>query len=218
MEPSPGTGAMTSDDEGRFLSRWSQRKREAIKEAEKQAVQPAEPAPVPVEPEEEDFDLSLLPSLEELTPATDLTLFFKKGVPEMLRNAALRKMWTLDPAIRDYRSEALDYAWDWNAPGGVPGGGDLPADYDSSEMVARIFGDEPVDKKLIEHAAAQQSQTSGNIQPANVPSEFGAEPVKLVKYEQDQIDNESISPISVDVPVPKKHRHGRALPINPTKL
>jgi hypothetical protein len=44
-------------------------------------------------------------------------------VPAALKNAALRRMWSLDPAIRDYRDLAVDYAWDWNTPGGLPGGG-----------------------------------------------------------------------------------------------
>jgi hypothetical protein len=33
----------------------------------------------------------------------------------------MRKMWMLDPAIRDHKDLAVDYAWDWNIPGGVPG-------------------------------------------------------------------------------------------------
>ena len=51
---------------------------------------------------------------------TDITGFLRKGVPEHLRNAALRKSWALDPAIRNYVNPALDYAYDWNTPGGVP--------------------------------------------------------------------------------------------------
>ena len=59
--------------------------------------------------------------MDELTPETDITVFLRKGVPEFLKNAALRRMWSLDPAIRDYVSEAREYAYDWNVPGGVPG-------------------------------------------------------------------------------------------------
>src|SRR3954447_6199412 len=133
---------MSSDDAKSFLSRWSQRKQEA---KQPDGVAPAADADVPsaslaesaAEPE---FDLSSLPKLEELTASTDITAFLRKGVPEHLRNAALRKSWALDPAIRDYVNPALDYAYDWNAPGGVPGGGEIGAGVDIARMVSQIMG------------------------------------------------------------------------------
>ena len=88
-----------------------------------------------------EFDLSTLPKLEELTGSTDITAFLRKGVPEHLRNAALRKSWALDPAIRNYVNPALEYAYDWNAPGGVPGGGELGAGVDVARLVSQIMGE-----------------------------------------------------------------------------
>jgi hypothetical protein len=82
-----------------------------------------------------------LPKLEELTGSTDITAFLRKGVPEHLRNAALQKSWALDPAIRNYVNPALEYAYDWNAPGGVPGGGELGAGVDVARLVSQIMGD-----------------------------------------------------------------------------
>jgi hypothetical protein len=68
-------------------------------------------------------------------------------VPEHLRNAALRKSWALDPAIRNYVNPALEYAYDWNTPGGVPGSSELGAGLDVARMVSQIMGggsaDEP---------------------------------------------------------------------------
>jgi hypothetical protein len=129
-----------------FLARWSQRKQEA-KQEPKPAAQIAEsvepfgrPAPTGEEAAPE-FDLSTLPSLEELTGSTDITAFLRKGVPEHLRNAALRKSWALDPAIRNYVNPALEYAYDWNAPGGVPGGGELDAGLDVARLVSQIMGE-----------------------------------------------------------------------------
>ena len=203
---------MSADEDRNFLARWSQRKREVAKEAEAQQVVPASEASVPVAPEEEDFDLSLLPKLEELTPSTDLTLFFKKGVPEVLRNAALRKIWALDPAIRDYRSEALDYAYDWNAPGGVPGGGDLPADYDSREMVARIFGDEQADENVIGNVASQQDQYTSGEKPLAGPDELQMGAVEPQKNEEDQEVSGHKGVLAADDTPSKKRRHGKALP------
>ncbi len=131
----------SGDDKG-FLARWSQRKHEA-KQPDRDA--PAEKADVPAGPAAEgdaapEFDLSSLPKLEDLTGTTDITAFLRKGVPEHLRNAALRKSWALDPAIRNYVNPALDYAYDWNTPGGVPGSSEIEAGMDVGRMVLQIMG------------------------------------------------------------------------------
>lgn len=132
-----------------FLSRWSQRKQEAKQpEGDNAAEKPADEAggsPRSIVPEDEDtqFDLSSLPKLDEITEKTDITGFLRKGVPESLRNAALRKSWALDPAIRNYVNPALDYAYDWNSPGGVPGHGELAAGTDVAKMVLQIMGSDP---------------------------------------------------------------------------
>ena len=131
-----------SDDDKSFLSRWSQRKHEAKQPDRETPVAGAELASAPVvESEAEpEFDHSSLPKLEDLTETTDITVFLRKGVPESLRNAALRKSWALDPAIRNYVNPALDYAYDWNTPGGVPGSGELEAGMDVARMVSQIMG------------------------------------------------------------------------------
>lgn len=128
----------TGDDKG-FLARWSQRKHEAKRDSDAPAAEAAVPAE-PVAEAEPEFDLSSLPKLEELTATTDITGFLRKGVPEHLRNAALRKSWALDPAIRNYVNPALDYAYDWNTPGGVPGGGEIGAGMDVARLVSQIMG------------------------------------------------------------------------------
>src|SRR6476619_1712644 len=130
------------DGEKGFLARWSQRKRGA-EQPEREAPLAdaevgAEPAPEAESPEE--FDRSSLPSLDELTPTTDITMFLRKGVPEHLRNAALRKSWALDPAIRNYVNPAREYAYDWNTPGGVPGSSEIGAGMDVARLVSQIMG------------------------------------------------------------------------------
>ena len=138
------SGSDEADREKGFLARWSQRKQEAQRpEREPSQASEAVQRETSVEGQgapEPEFDLSALPKLEELTGSTDITAFLKKGVPEHLRNAALRKSWALDPAIRNYVSPALDYAYDWNAPGGVPGGGQLETGMDVAKMVSQIMG------------------------------------------------------------------------------
>jgi hypothetical protein len=136
------SGSDQGDQDKSFLARWSQRKREA-KRPDREA--PVAEANVPPGPATEDdaapeFDLSSLPKLEDVTETTDITAFLRKGVPEHLRNAALRKSWALDPAIRNYVNPALEYAYDWNTPGGVPGSGEIGAGTDVARLVSQIMG------------------------------------------------------------------------------
>lgn len=95
--------------------------------------QPAAPGPAQA------FDLSSLPSLESLTAESDIAAFLQQGVPLALRNAALRRIWTLDPAIRDFVGP-LDYGWDYNAPDGVPGFGLDLGGADVKRLLAQALG------------------------------------------------------------------------------
>ena len=125
-----------------FLARWAQRKHEA-KQPDRHAP-PAEAdiasAPAAENVGGEPFDLSSLPKLEDLTETSDITAFLRKGVPESLRNAALRKSWALDPAIRNYVNPALEYAYDWNTPGGVPGNSEIGTGVDVARLVSQVMG------------------------------------------------------------------------------
>jgi Protein of unknown function (DUF3306) len=126
-----------------FLSRWSRRKQKAA-----QAAAPAKPLPDPESaaepgaPETRDtseapqsapvsqdlgapaFDPASLPAIESITAETDIRAFFAAGVPAELTRAALRRVWTSDPKIRDFVGLA-DYDWDFNAPGSMAGFGPL---------------------------------------------------------------------------------------------
>ena len=159
-----------SGDDKNFLSRWSQRKHEAKQPEPEPPVDKAEAPPAPAAEAEAvpEFDLSSLPKLDELTANTDMTLFLRKGVPESLRNAALRKSWALDPAIRNYVNPALEYAYDWNTPGGVPGYSEIGAGMDVARMVLQIMGD---DKPLAEAPAAETGS-----QPAGDPALSSEQP------------------------------------------
>lgn len=141
---------MTED----FLSRWSRRKEKARRvelspeprSDETAGLTPAAPpqhdpetlaAERALTPEE----IAALPKIHELAADSDFAVFLRRGVPDALRNAALRKMWMLDPAIRDFAGHARDYAYDWNTPGGVPGHGALEPGDDVPAMVRSIFGE-----------------------------------------------------------------------------
>jgi len=130
-----------SDD---FLSRWSRRKLEARRAPEEPAPSPAsdpEPSPEP-EAELSEEEVAALPPIEELDAESDFSIFLRRGVPEKLRNAALRRMWSVDPAIREAIGDARDYAYDWNSPGGVPGNGPLAAD-EAEGLLQSLLGTGP---------------------------------------------------------------------------
>ena len=121
------------------FARWSRRKQAARANEDRQAGQgqpgPADPetdaeasAPAPKAAApvlaEGDEAAEPLPRLEDLTAESDLSAFFRKGVPQALKSAAMRRMWSLDPAIRDYVGPA-EYAWDFNRSGSMRGFGAL---------------------------------------------------------------------------------------------
>ncbi len=134
-----------SDQE--FLARWSRRKQEA--RSGNPAPEPAEPMeahdPTPPpgtaeDPPNPDVDLSSLPPIESIDAATDITAFLRKGIPQELSRAALRRAWTTDHAIRDFVGLA-ENAWDFNDPNAMPGFGPLDcSEAKLGELVDRIVG------------------------------------------------------------------------------
>ena len=132
------SGSDQDDRDKGFLARWSQRKRQAKLPDREAPVadDKVPPAPFAEGDAEPEFDLSSLPKLEDVTETTDITAFLRKGVPEHLRNAALRKSWALDPAIRSYVNPALEYAYDWN----TPGGSEIGTGVDVARLVSQIMG------------------------------------------------------------------------------
>ena len=225
----------TDRDKG-FLARWSQRKQEAKQpEPDALAAESAESSSSPAPPSEDvtpECDLSTLPKLEELTESTDITAFLRKGVPEHLRNAALQKSWALDPAIRNYVNPALEYAYDWNAPGGVPGGGELDAGVDVVRLVSQIMG-EPAAKPINFDANSGDEAARSSVapperdQPAEPQEDLPApslrrsgEPVAeteaVPKAESDTVEpaqTDESQPARPAAPQQPVRRHGTAKPI-----
>jgi len=76
--------------------------------------------------------------VDTLTAASEISDFLREGVPAALRQAALRRVWALDPAIAGFIGPA-DYAWDFNAPDGMAGfAQSMPADL--GRMLAQAIG------------------------------------------------------------------------------
>ena len=69
---------------------------------------------------EPEFDIASLPPIESINALTDVTAFLRQGVPAELTRAALRRVWTADPAIRDFVGLA-ENAWDFTDPDGDAG-------------------------------------------------------------------------------------------------
>ncbi|WP_163264489.1 DUF3306 domain-containing protein [Chelativorans alearense] len=125
-------GSPTADEAGQVDNAVGE------EDAERGDLQPAPPEPdtdVPPEP---------LPRIEDLTAESDLSAFLRQGVPAALKNTALRKMWTLDPVIRDYIGPA-EYAWDFNKPGSMAGFGPLEAGKSVVNFLSKAGSSDPQD-------------------------------------------------------------------------
>lgn len=203
--------------EGGFLSRWSRRKQAIARgEAPAEPVPPevvAPPAAVPeaaspTEPaavEEAPFDIASLPSIESLTAESDVTAFLARGVPQALKRQALRRIWSLDTGIRDFVGPA-DYAWDFNAPDGVPGFSlDLPGDV--KKLLAQAIGAPP------EPEPEAQGGAEIPAEPESPPAEVAAaEPAPpLLPPTTAPSDAPEAAPAEPE-PAPRPRRHGSAIP------
>ena len=216
-----------------FLSRWSRRKREVVEAPEPPPVEipvadaalpgspaeagpdapdapPAERAACPI-PEIPEVDPASLPPVESLTVESDFSAFLKPGVPSLLRNAALRRMWSLDPAIRDYVGP-LDYQWDFNTPGGLPFGFANELTGDVSKLLAQAIGkieELAEDATTPETAEAATADSAPTGPAAEQPEEEQAPPALVAETNTPAIA--SPPPMPEPAPMPRR-RHGGALP------
>ncbi len=178
-----------------FLARWSRRKAEgepdalsphAAKTDGLELIDPAPGSPAPVQsesqepnqeiPKKAEVDLASLPSVDSIGAGTDVRGFLQKGVPRELAHAALRRVWSADPAIRDFIGIA-ENQYDFATGSDIPGFGPLLPEDDVARMVAQITG-EGVPRPPVEPAKSaaplepdqtiseQQRLTSENAAPA----------------------------------------------------
>lgn len=131
---------------GGRLNGWSRRKLAARRGASgppdtAEETPAATVADLSGEPDSVDAEYTAsLPPIETIAADSDIKPFLAKGVPASLKNAALRRLWSAAPGVRDYSDPAVDYAWDWNAPGGVPGGGGALSESGVAKMVKNLIG------------------------------------------------------------------------------
>ena len=200
-----------SDDEG-FVARWSRRKIDAAKtapDAPKPAAEPASEATLPVDAAPP-VDPATLPSIDLIGAGTDIKAFLARGVPQALTQAALRRAWATDPAIRDFVGLS-ENSWDFNAVGGVPGFGPIDAE-EVQKILSQVLGAEP-----------------GHEDPEAMPSRRTAAPVALTTTDpatgpQDKKEDPAAAAVAADKeraerseppgqpPATGRPRHGGALP------
>ncbi|MCJ2045153.1 DUF3306 domain-containing protein [Methylobacterium sp. J-078] len=228
-----------------ILSRWSRRKR-AVQAAEEAAQREAEqaaraaalpppevetslpavsaqgnPAMLPGAADEADAlaeAIARLPKLEDLTAQTDLAPFLRTGIPSALRNAALRKMWSVDPGIRDFVSEARDYAYDWNTPGGVPGLGPMLPTDDIKAMVERVMtGPPPLAPVATDPSQTEPADETGVAAeaelPAELPAAFPPDPDEAMAQAAPNPSSDQVEAFQSPAIVSRLRRHGGAMPV-----
>jgi hypothetical protein len=202
-------------EEKGFLARWSTRKR-AARESEPpvevdtppmEALEPeAQPEPGPAEPDPPEIDPASLPPLESIRTGADVRVFLQQGVPKALRQAALRRLWSADPAIRDFR-EVADYDWDFNAPGY---GALLPKD-DPKAAAEKLFAamrrrvTAPAEETMTRPAEAPEQVAA--IEPHGSPAPTTQQPVEP--------EPAASSPTAEPAGAPsraRRRRHGAATP------
>jgi uncharacterized protein DUF3306 len=163
---------MTEPDN--FIQRWARLKRESDIEHEigacrdGSAIEPKETILVPPETQcwieaaaDEPFDPSGLPSIEAITADTDVRGFLQSRVPAELTRAALRQVWTSDPAIRDFVGIA-ENQWDFNDPNAIPGFGPLGVT-DGQAILTQVLGKLEIGPETFSESSASQGLTPSSM-------------------------------------------------------
>ncbi|GLR83638.1 DUF3306 domain-containing protein [Bradyrhizobium iriomotense] len=164
--------------EDKFLARWSRRKQQAKSNASPSDAathDDVQSAPPSAEDDEPNLDLSSLPSIDQITSATDITTFLRKGIPQELTRAALRRAWSADPTIRDFVGLA-ENAWDFNDPNAMPGFGLLDCSSEQlAALVDRIVGGVREAAQALPERSVEPEDSSAELQQAG-PVADAAEP------------------------------------------
>jgi hypothetical protein len=211
-----------------FLTRWSRRKlvaekpdeaapnpsTESTSAAESREIEP-EAAPAAAKPE---FDPASLPSLDSIGAQTDIRAFLQAGVPNDLRLAALRRVWSADPAILNFKGLA-DYDWDFTAPNSMMGFGELDPGTDVKKMLAQVLGEQVIGEAPRQTGPATELPLAREVVPPVLNSENAQPPqieavavddmlqrekkIATQKAETEAADGQADAPVK---------RHGGALP------
>jgi hypothetical protein len=209
-----------------FLARWSRRKQETKADCTEptpegaEANGPASSDGAAVEPVPQETDLSNLPPIESIDAATDITAFLRKGIPQEVSRAALRRAWSADPAIRDFVGLA-ENAWNFNDPNAMPGFG--PLDYSAEQvdaLVRRIVGGmvqaaESLPIPPVEVGEGALQSATAEISFGKVSNQTIADPRSLEESAPAELPSTSAAPQPVAASEEtslSRRTHGGALP------
>ena len=214
-----------------FLARWSRRKAEQPAERAREANEKtdlqkqtggvaAEAKTEDDQKEGEEVDLSKLPPIESIGPETDIRAFLQKGIPPELTRAALRRVWTADPAIRNFIGIA-ENQYDFATGSDIPGFGPLtPAD-DVARMVRQIMGEgaprplsPPEPERPPETAAPAPENETSAASPEVTEEDDSPLPQQVAALEPVPPENDAVQQNGVgeEPESPAPHSHGGALP------
>lgn len=194
-----------------FLQRWSRLKQAADaptcdnSDPPLQKTSDADPdaSPPPMAQSGVDlpaFDPSTLPPIESISASSDIRAFLAPGVPEEIKRAALRRVWVMDPAIRDFVGVA-ENQWDFNKPDSIPGFGSLELTPELCRMIADLFSDSPAETTPTRLADTEpREQVHVDEIPAETPSsaiasaprecdpKAGRSPAQVEKVDADPVE------------------------------
>jgi len=219
---------MSADES--FLARWARRKRGAARKAhtgpKKTGCDAAPEVAASLPPEETQLllDPASLPPIDSIGAGSDIRPFLSASVPADLTRAALRRAWSVDPAIRDFVGLS-ENSWDFNALGGVPGFGSLTAE-DARRLLARVMGEKEASdpahlaaSRLSDDQAAVPAAEPGQPTPGSVADQMKLArdtdvdhgksiqraPKSSIAVQHERGEREVLSPLP-------RRRHGGALP------
>ena len=205
---------MSRRDEDGLLSRWSRRKRAVAEESrppeEETPGAAAEPEPA-VEPETDESEEDILarfdlPVPESLKPGDDVRDFMRAGVPQALRRRALRRLWSVNPALANLDG-LNDYDEDFNSPA------------ETKAVIATAYR---VGKGYLREALAPEKTASAQPEvdpPPEAPKEEGAgreTDAAAVEEASDASERASAEPGNAARDV--KAQGGEALPRRPKRM
>jgi Protein of unknown function (DUF3306) len=229
------------ENDGGFLGRWAKRKQAVQLEAKQQTIAPlgedgqnALQAPQTsrskiegqksIEGRESEEAKLPMPSLDDVLPGGDVSMFLQKHVPDSLRNMALRKAWASDPEISSF-IEMAENQWDFNNPDSIPGFSSSLEGIDIQAMVEKMFNNvappkpdepqnDPIDQKV-----GEEDHQSEQLETAEVIIMDTNSPEKAVESSQNLTAQDSGSYVALQentaksgIYEPLKKRHGSALP------
>ena len=105
---------MSREPDG-FLGRWSARKQAARGDDAEPAQEPVAAPEATEEPEKSDAEILEelgLKDPEDMTAEDDFSGFMASGIPERLRNRALRKLWLTNPVLANL-DDLVEYGEDY---------------------------------------------------------------------------------------------------------